>query len=329
MATSLPAANTAVLLVNLGTPDAPTAGAVRRYLSEFLCDRRVVDLNPWLWRPVLHGAILPLRASRVAANYRKIWITDRGSPLRVHTADLADAVQSRLPGLRVAMAMRYGTPALPDVLRALRADGLHRLLVLPLYPQYSATTNASVFDAIAREFEHWPDLPELRVVRDYHRDPGWLDAVAEKIRAQRADDPGEKLLLSFHGIPERYARRGDPYPRECEVSAQAIAQRLGLATDQWRLAYQSRFGREPWLGPATVDVLRDWARAGVVRVDVACPGFAVDCLETLEEIAMRNAELFASSGGESLRYLPALNADAAHADAMAALVRRHIEGWDA
>ena len=320
-------ANTAVLLVNLGTPDAPTASAVRRYLAEFLHDRRVVDLSRWLWCPVLHGAILPLRSPRVAANYRKIWMEGRGSPLRVHTAELADALASRLPELRVAMAMRYGKPSLPEVLRGLRGESLKCLLVLPLYPQYSATTTASVLDAIAREFAQWSDLPELRAVRDYHRDPGWLDAIADKIRAARATAPGEKLLLSFHGIPERYARRGDPYPRECEASAQAIAQRLRLAPDQWKFAYQSRFGREPWLGPATVDVLRDWARAGVARVDVACPGFAVDCLETLEEIAMQNAEQFVKKGGVGLNYIPALNADAAHADSLAALVRRHVAGW--
>lgn len=317
----------AVLLVNLGTPDAPTTAAVRRYLAEFLHDHRVVDLSRWLWCPILHGAILPLRSPRVARNYAKVWM-DRGSPLRVHTQDLADAVQSRLPDLRVRMAMRYGNPHLRDVLRMLRDEGLQRLLVLPLYPQYSATTTASVFDALTDELARWSDLPELRIVRDYHRDDGWLDALAAKIRAQRGDMAGEKLLLSFHGIPERYVRNGDPYPRECEASAAALAQRLRLGADQWKLSYQSRFGREPWLGPATSDVLRDWARQGVARVDVTCPGFAVDCLETLEEIAHENAELFVGKGGVALRYLPALNADAAHADALAALVRRHITGWN-
>jgi ferrochelatase len=317
-----------VLLVNLGTPDAPTAAAVRRYLAEFLHDRRVVDLSRWLWCPVLHGAILPLRSPRVASNYAKIWIADRGSPLRVHTQDLADAMQSRLPDLRVHMAMRYGNPHLRDVLRSLRGEGLQRLLVLPLYPQYSATTTASVFDAIALELARWSDQPELRVIRDYHRDDGWLDALATKIRALRGDAPGEKLLLSFHGIPKRYVRNGDPYPRECEASAAALAQRLGLAANQWQLSYQSRFGREPWLGPATSDVLRDWAKQGISRVDVACPGFAVDCLETLEEIAMENAELFVRNGGKTLRYLPALNSDAVHADALAALVRHHTTGWN-
>jgi ferrochelatase len=324
-----PAAGTAVLVVNLGTPEAPTPTAVRRFLSEFLHDHRVVDLPRWLWYPLLYGVILPLRAPRVARNYQKIWM-DRGSPLRVHTQDLCAAIQARLPDTPVAMAMRYGKPGIVDTLRSLRDAGLRRLLVLPLYPQYSATTTASVFDAVGRELSRWENLPELRFVRDYHTEPGWLEALTAQIKRLGGDAPGEKLLLSFHGIPERFVRRGDPYPRECEASAAAIARRLDLATDAWQLSYQSRFGREPWLGPATVDVLRDWARAGIKRVDVACPGFAVDCLETLEEIAIENAAVFRAAGGETLRYLPALNADAAHADALAALIRRHIgEGSDA
>jgi len=320
---------TSVLLVNLGTPDAPTSAAVRRYLAEFLHDHRIVDLSRWLWCPLLHGGILPLRSPRVARKYAQVWMTDRGSPLREYTHDLRNAMRERLPDVRVAMAMRYGHPGIPGALRTLRDTGMRRLLVLPLYPQYSATTTASVFDAVSAELSRWSDLPELRIVRDYHADPGWLDALAAKIRTMRGDAPGEKLLLSFHGIPERYVERGDPYPRECEASATALAQRLGLDAGEWKMTYQSRFGREPWLGPATCDVLRDWAHAGIQRVDVVCPGFAVDCLETLHEIAIENAALFCEAGGESLRYLPALNADAAHVDALAALVRRHIAGWPA
>ena len=324
-----PTAEIGVLIVNLGTPEAPTPAAVRRFLSEFLHDHRVVDLSRWLWCPLLHGLILPLRSPRVAHKYAKIWIDDTttgrsGSPLRVHTQNLCNAIQLRLPRLRVAMAMRYGKPGIAEVLRSLRDAGMQRLLVLPLYPQYSATTTASVFDALGAELSRWENLPELRLVRDYHTDPGWLDAQAAHIAKLRGAAPAQKLLLSFHGIPERFVRRGDPYPRECEASAMAIAQRLNLGADAWQLSYQSRFGRESWLGPATVDVLRDWARAGIKRVDVACPGFAVDCLETLEEIAIENADAFVAAGGESLRYLPALNADAAHADALAALIRRHL-----
>ena len=322
-----PAAETGVLIVNLGTPEAPTPAAVRRFLSEFLHDHRVVDLSRWLWCPLLHGVILPLRGPRVARKYAKIWIDNtsvNGSPLRVHTQDLCDAIQTRMPDLRVHMAMRYGKPGIADMLRSLRDAGMRRLLVLPLYPQYSATTTASVFDAVSVELSRWKNLPELHFVRDYHLDPGWLDAQAAHIAKLRGDAPGEKLLLSFHGIPERYVRRGDPYPRECKASAVAIAQRLNLAADAWQLSYQSRFGREPWLGPATVDVLREWARAGIKRVDVACPGFAVDCLETLEEIAIENADAFRAAGGETLRYLPALNAEPAHADALTALIRQQL-----
>jgi ferrochelatase len=320
---------TAVLLVNLGTPDAPTTAAVRRYLAEFLHDRRVVDLSRWLWCPLLHGGILPLRSPPVARKYAQIWLSDRGSPLREYTHDLRDAMRERLPDVQVAMAMRYGRPGIPDALRTLRDTGMRRLLVLPLYPQYSATTTASVFDAVSAELSRWSDLPEVRSVRDYHADADWLDALATKIRMLRNDEPGEKLLVSFHGIPERYVRRGDPYPRECEASAAALAQRLGLDASQWTLSYQSRFGREPWLGPATCDVLRAWGHVGIKRVDVVCPGFAVDCLETLHEIAIEYTAIFRADGGQSLRYLPALNADAAHADALAALVRRHIAGWPA
>ena len=323
-----PAAGNAVMIVNLGTPESATPAAVRRFLAEFLHDYRVVDLPRWLWCPLLHGAILPLRAPRVARKYAGIWLDNpaagsSGSPLRVHSQELCDAIQTRLPNARVAMAMRYGQPGIAQTLRSLREAGMRRLLVLPLYPQYSATTTASVFDAVGAELSRWENLPELRFVRDYHLDAGWLDAQAAHIARLRGDAPAEKLLLSFHGIPERFVRRGDPYPRECEASATQLAQRMGLAADAWQLSYQSRFGREPWLGPATIEVLRNWARAGIKRVDVACPGFAVDCLETLEEIAIENAEAFRAAGGETLRYLPALNADAAHADALAALIRRH------
>ncbi|MBS0194099.1 MAG: ferrochelatase [Proteobacteria bacterium] len=320
-------ATTAVLLVNLGTPDAPTKAAVRRYLSEFLHDRRVVDLNRWLWFPLLHGAILPLRSRPVAERYAAIWSRDRGSPLRAHGEDLAAALGARRPTPRVALAMRYGNPSIPSALRSLREAGLRRLLVLPLYPQYSTTTTESVFDAVEGELARWQDRPELRCIRDYHDDAGWIDAMADSIRRARADAPGERLLLSFHGIPERYARRGDPYPQQCEASAQIIAQHLQLEPAQWQLAYQSRFGREPWLGPATIEVLREWARAGVRRVDVACPGFAADCLETLHEIAIENTTAFVAAGGERLRYIPALNAQTAHVTALASLIARHAVDW--
>ncbi len=313
----------AVLLVNLGTPAAPTAAAVRRYLAEFLHDRRVVDLTRWLWCPVLHGAILPLRAPRVAHKYAAIWRED-GSPLLAHSTRIADGLRAALPGVAVRLAMRYGEPAIAPVLRALRDQGLRRLIVLPLYPQYSATTSASVLDAVARELARWPRVPELRFIADYHKDPAWIAAVADSVRAWReAHGAGQTLLFSFHGIPQRFADAGDPYPAQCRASTEAIAAALGLRSEAWRLTYQSRFGREPWLSPYTDQTLRALARAGARRVDVVCPGFAADCLETLEEIALQNAQIFRAAGGQALHYIPALNDAPAHIAALAALARRH------
>lgn len=318
------ARDTAVVLVNLGTPEAPTAPAVRRYLSEFLHDRRVVSLTRWLWCPLLHFAILPLRSSRVAHKYASIWLPgeDGGSPLAVYTRRLARAVQRELPQVRVLDAMRYGTPSLRGALRQLRADGVRRLLVLPLYPQYSTSTTASVADVIARG-----EGPTTRMVEDYHRDPGWVAAVANSIRAHReANGAGEHLLFSFHGLPQRLADDGDPYPQHCEAGARAIAQALGLADEAWTLSYQSRFGRERWLEPATAATLQALAARGLRRVDVVAPGFAVDCLETLEEVAMMLAEDFAARGGE-LRYIPCLNDSPEHAAVLAAIARRELEAW--
>lgn len=310
--------STALLVVNLGTPEAPTAAAVRRYLGEFLSDRRVVQIPPLLWQPLLRGVILPLRGPRAAEKYASIWLPD-GSPLAVYTRRLAGAVQARLPDWRVLDAMRYGQPALAGRLRALRADGIRRVVVLPLYPQYSTTTTESVRDVVVREAAGL----DVRFIEDYPLDPGWLAAVAGSIRQWREEHgAGEHLLFSYHGLPQRVARNGDPYPQRCEASTRAIVQALGLRDDAWTLTYQSRFGKERWLEPATDATLRALAARGVRRVDVVCPGFAVDCLETLEEIAMQNAEAFHAAGGGELRYIPCLNAAPAHADALAALARR-------
>ncbi len=314
----------AVLLVNLGTPDAPTPAAVRRYLSEFLHDWRVVDLNRWLWCPVLHGLILPRRAPKVARTYAAIWRED-GSPLLALSRRLAEGLQAALPEASVRLAMRYGNPSVPAVLRELHETGIGRLIVLPLYPQYSATTSASVFDAVTKELAGWRRVPALDFIADYHLDAGWVAAVADSIRAHRAaHGGGERLLFSFHGIPQRFADAGDPYPAQCRASAQAIAAALGLRDDQWRLAYQSRFGREPWLQPYTDRTLDALAREGVKRVDVVCPGFAVDCIETLEEIAVENADVFRRAGGEALGYIPCLNDDPAHVAALAALLKPRL-----
>ena len=315
--------DTALVLVNLGTPDAPTPAGVRRYLAQFLSDRRVVGLPRWLWLPLLHLAVLPLRSKVVAEKYASIWMRgeDGGSPLAVYTRRLAWAVQNELPHLRVIDAMRYGSPSLAARLRQLREAGVRRALVLPLYPQYSTTTTASVGDVLAREA-----LP-TRMVGEYHVDAGWLDAVAGSIREHRAQHgAGEHLLFSFHGLPQRLVDAGDPYARQCEAGARAIAQRLGLADDAWTLSYQSRFGRDKWLEPGTQQTLHALAARGVRKVDVVAPGFAVDCIETLEEVAMMLAEDFAAHGG-TLRYIPCLNDTRPHARALADIARVELERW--
>ncbi|MFB9067105.1 ferrochelatase [Pseudofulvimonas gallinarii] len=323
------AGRSAVVLVNLGTPDAPKTADVRRYLRQFLSDPRVVEQPRWLWLPILHGIILPLRSRRSAHAYSTVW-SDRGSPLAFHTRALTDAVRDRLPAsVEVEMAMRYGQPSIADVLRRLDHDGcLQRLLVLPLYPQYSATTTASVFDAVMAELATWRRIPAVRFVDEYCSLPDWQAAVAGSLqRHWQAQGRGDHLLFSFHGIPQRYVDAGDPYYGQCRASAAAIAARLGLAADQWSISFQSRVGREPWLQPYTDARIPELAAAGVRRLDVACPGFAADCLETLEEVAMQYRDLFLGSGGERFDYVPALNDDAGHADALAELVRAQCADW--
>lgn len=316
-----------VLLVNLGTPDAPTPAAVRRYLAEFLHDHRVVDLTRWLWCPVLHFIILPLRSPKVAKNYAGIW-TPEGSPLLALSQRLTDGVAKALPGVDVRLAMRYGNPSVPDVMRAMEADGVRRFVVLPLYPQYAASTSASSHDAVMREVLRWRRQPDLRLIQDYHRDPRWVAAIADSIRAHwAANGRGDRLLMSFHGIPQRFVAGGDPYAAQCRASAEAIAAALGLAENEWALTFQSRFGREPWLQPYTDKTLEQWGREKAGTIDVVCPGFAVDCLETLEEIAVENAHAYVEAGGTALRYIPCLNDAPAHAEALAALLRQNLAGW--
>src|SRR5690348_8794969 len=321
-----------VLLVNLGTPTAPTAAAVRPYLAEFLGDRRVIDYPRWRWWPILHGVILRVRPKRSAHAYARIW-DERGSPLRYLSEALAAALQAefdrRQPGtLRVALAMRYGEPSVIRAVEQLQREGVRRLLVLPLYPQYSATSTGSVIDAVADAMKalRWP--PELRFINDYHADPGHIEALAASIERWWSEHGrGDKLLLSFHGIPERYVRLGDPYAEQCRATTRLLRERLRLDESQLLLSFQSRVGRERWLEPYTDATVRQLAAEGVQRLDVACPGFAVDCLETLEEIAMQNRDFFTAAGGEKLRYIPALNDGAEQAHSLAALVRRHLAGW--
>ena len=321
-----------VLLVNLGTPEAPTAQAVRPYLAEFLGDPRVIEYPRWLWWLILHGVILRIRPRRSAHAYQRVW-TPQGSPLRVGSEALASALQEelarRMPGpVQVALAMRYGQPSVKSQIERLQREGVRRLLVLPLYPQYSGTSTGSVLDAVADCFKtlRWP--PELRVVNDYYDDPGHIDALARSIEDWwQANGRGERLLLSFHGIPQRYVDAGDPYLKQCGTTARLLRERLGLKPSELVVSFQSRVGREPWLRPYTDATVRELAAQGIKRLDVACPGFAVDCLETLEEIAMQNREFFVEAGGQDLRYIPALNDGRDQVDSLADLALRHMQGW--
>jgi len=321
-----------VLLTNLGTPDAPERKALRRYLKQFLWDPRVVEFPRPLWWLILNLFILNLRPRRSAEAYAKIW-TEQGSPLLAHTRRLAEPLLEQLderfpqqPLLKIAM--RYGQPSITSALRQMHEAQLHRLLVLPMYPQYSGTTTGSTFDAVSRELQHWRWVPELRFVSSYHDHELYIDALAEKVRrAWKENQRGELLLMSFHGVPRRYLLKGDPYHCQCHATARLLAARLELREDQWKVVFQSRFGREPWLQPYCDETLASLPGQGVRSVDVVCPGFAVDCLETLEEIDMQNRELFLGSGGESFQYIPCLNDDRSHRDLILALIEQHTRGW--
>lgn len=319
-----------ILLANLGTPASPSVADVRRYLRQFLSDRRVVDLPRWTWLPLLHLVILRTRPRRSAELYRTVW-TAEGSPLLVLTSRLGDVLRDRLRRLgpvELEVGMRYGEPSVARALDRLWAAGCRRVLVLPLFPQYSSTTTAAVSDAVAAWAAGRRDLPELRFVRGYADHPAYVDALVRSIgEARRGDDRPRRLLMSFHGIPVRYERTGDPYRRECAATAAAVARGLGCAPGEWFVAFQSRFGREPWIRPATDGVLLRWAERGVAGVDVVCPGFAVDCLETLEEIASTGRHAFETAGGRGFRYVPALNDGPAHAEALAAVAEPHLAGW--
>ncbi|MGH8129613.1 MAG: ferrochelatase [Steroidobacteraceae bacterium] len=313
------ASATGVLVVNLGTPDAPTPAAVRRFLAEFLADPRVVDLPRLPWRLVLHGVILPLRPHRSARAYRKIW-TAAGSPLMTGTQALTLALERRLAAMlpeapTVEMGMTYGNPSIDDALRKLQKYGTSHLVVLPLYPQHSATTTAAALDRVHAALARWPVAPTLAAIEDYHADRGYIDALAASISA--ADKSWQHLLFSFHGIPRRYAAAGDSYGDRCQATARLVAERLALSADRWSVAFQSRVGRARWLEPYTAERLRELAAQGLKRIAVICPGFAVDCLETLEEIAIRGKASFLAAGGEEFEYIPALNDAAAHVDCLA------------
>jgi protoporphyrin/coproporphyrin ferrochelatase len=325
------ATETAVLYCNLGTPESPTAAAVRPYLAQFLSDPRVVEIPRWLWLPLLHGVILPLRASKSAAKYAKIWTPD-GSPLLVWTDKQAKLLQGWLGEhghrVKVRFAMRYGKPTIASQLDALKAEGATRILVVPAYPQYSGTTTASLIDAVAQWSGRIRSVPELRFVNRYHDDSGYVQALARRVQAYwREHGPGDHLVMSFHGVPERTLRLGDPYHCECQKTGRLLAARLGLTREQYTLSFQSRFGKAKWLEPFTEPTLRALAGRHVARVDVICPGFTGDCLETLEEIGMEGRQAFLTAGGKEFHHIPCLNDDPHWIAALGAIAERHLAGW--
>jgi protoporphyrin/coproporphyrin ferrochelatase len=322
---------TAVLWCNLGSPDEPTAAAVRPYLADFLGDSRVVEIPRALWALVLHGIILRTRPPKSAAKYASIW-TPEGSPLKIWTKKQATLLAGWLGerGHRVTVrdAMRYGSPSIAAQLDALKAEGTTRVLVLQAYPQYSATTTASVIDAVGAWSARVRRLPEFRFVNQYHDEPLYIEALANSVtRYWKDHGRPDQLVMSFHGIPERNIRLGDPYQAQCLATAGLLAERLQLTREQYRVTFQSRFGRAKWLEPYTEPTLRELGAAGVARVDVMCPGFPADCLETLDEIAMEGREAFLHAGGKAFHYIPCLNDSSAWITALAAIAERHLAGW--
>ncbi|MBU2850226.1 ferrochelatase [Acidithiobacillus ferrivorans] len=322
-----------ILVVNLGTPDAPAAPAVRRYLREFLSDTRVVELPRILWWPILNGPILLFRPARSARNYASIWLPD-GSPLMVYSQRQCDALQARwdqqFPGqVRVKLAMRYGKPSIAQGLAVLRDAGCRKIFVVPLYPQYAAATTASIFDAVGKALRQWREIPEIRMIRDWYEHPAYIHALANSIRAWwQEHGQAERLLISFHGLPESSVAKGDPYRSQCEKTTALLVKELALSDEQWIQTFQSRFGAAKWLQPYTDKTLVELAHSGVSRIDVVCPGFSADCVETLQEIALEGKETFLQAGGQELRYIPALNDNPRWVAAFSQILEPHWRHWE-
>ncbi|MEJ6521120.1 ferrochelatase [Shewanella bicestrii] len=321
-----------VLLVNLGTPDEPTPKAVKRFLKQFLSDPRVVDLSPWLWQPILQGIILNTRPAKVAKLYQSVW-TEQGSPLMVISEQQAQKLATDLSAtfnqtIPVELGMSYGNPSIDSGFAKLKAQGAERIVVLPLYPQYSCSTVASVFDAVAQYFTQVRDIPELRFSKQYFDHDAYIAALAHSVKRHwKTHGQADKLILSFHGIPLRYATEGDPYPEQCRATAKLLAQALELTDGQWQVCFQSRFGKEEWLTPYADELLADLPRQGVKSVDVICPAFATDCLETLEEISIGGKETFLHAGGEVYHFIPCLNDDELHIELLRQLVQQQAQPW--
>ncbi|MDX8389863.1 MAG: ferrochelatase [Mariprofundaceae bacterium] len=324
-----------LLLVNLGTPDAPTASALRRYLKQFLWDPRIVEMSRPLWWLILHGYILNVRPAKSAKSYQRVWGKD-GSPLLAislkQQQGIVEALEAESDKLRcslhVELGMTYGSPSIESALRSLREKRCKKIMVLPLFPQYSAASTAAATDVVFSELKRWRRVPDLRVCTSYHDSASYIAALASSVREHwETHGKGEKLLISFHGIPERFFKAGDPYPCYCRKTARLLVESLSLNEGQWEVAFQSRFGREEWIKPYTSEVLKGWGHDGVSDVDIICPGFAADCLETLEEIAIENCNHFVASGGKALRYIPALNDRDDHIQALVQIVKSEMYGW--
>lgn len=325
---------TAVLLINLGTPEAATAAALKPYLREFLSDRRVVDLNPLFWKTLLNLVILPFRSPRSAKRYAQVWMKE-GSPLKVHTERLAERLSSTLEAegndIKVAIGMRYGQPSQVDVFKELHKEGYDQILVFPLYPQYSSSTTASVMDAVSTALSDMRSHPKFIFVRDYHDHPLYIRALAQSIRShwKTHGELGEKgrLVLSFHGIPERYRDEGDIYPRQAEETARLLIQELSIDPQKVVFAYQSRFGKEEWVKPYTADTVASLGKSGIERIDVLCPCFHTDCLETLEEIGLELRDTFKNSGGRDFHYIPCLNESDDSLALVEAVVKENLKNF--
>ena len=333
----LRASRTAVLLLNLGTPAAPTAKAVRSYLKEFLSDPRVVEIPRFIWWFILNGIILPIRSSASAKKYASIWLPQFGSPLmhysRLQAKELGEKFANEGHTVLVDLAMRYGKPSAQEVLESLKAQGMERLLLLPLYPQYSATTTASSFDEVFRVLSTWRDQPELRLVKHYHDNPAYIAALHDQVLSHWDQDgrpdfaKGDRFVMSFHGLPKRNLMQGDPYHCECLKTGRLLGESLGLVPGQYIVTFQSRFGKAEWLKPYTALTIENLAKDGCQRVDIFCPGFPADCLETLEEIAMEARESFLEHGGKDYRYIPCLNNNPKWIEALRDIAYQHLLGW--
>jgi ferrochelatase len=324
--------STGILLVNLGTPDEPTPKGVRRYLAEFLSDQRVVEIPKPIWKIILYGFVLPFRPKKVAHAYQQVW-TEKGSPLLAITLAQEEALQPVLKEkfkapVNVVVGMRYGNPSIASGLNKLKQAGARRIIILALYPQYSATTSATVFDAVADELKTWRWLPDIRFISHYPDHPNYIEALVNSIKQHQAENGvPDKLLFSFHGLPKRNLELGDPYYCECQKTARLVVEQLGLNEEQYKVCFQSRFGKAEWLQPYTDKTLEAWGKEGIEHVQVICPGFAADCLETLEEINMQNRAFFLDAGGKRFGYIPALNDNPDHIQCLEKLILENAGDW--